>query len=325
MAGGKERVLRRRIKSVESSKKITRAMELIAASRIHKAQQRVAAARPYSEQITAVIRNLAAAGAGGSHPLLNARDEVRTVGFVVICADRGLAGGSNSGVLRQAERALKEEVAAGRDYRLILVGKKARDYFRFRGYTIAESFTGISDSPTYEDARAVGEAVRSRFEEGELDRVDIVYTQFLSVGTQRVVTRQFMPIEAETVTEAPTGPQADYEYEPEPDGILDQAGLTKVTTETIFSDTTANLIAELELDDVLGSGGFLTSPKVHKAVMKVKETSTDRVIPEAEIFHQKPAKYTTQSPDNIGISSDKSSLLFGSWRPGASAPRCCAA
>ena len=221
MAGGKERVLRRRIKSVESSKKITRAMELIAASRIHKAQQRVAAARPYSEQITAVIRNLAAAGAGGSHPLLNARDEVRTVGFVVICADRGLAGGYNSGVLRQAERALKEEVAAGRDYRLILVSKKARDYFRFRGYTIAESFTGISDSPTYEDARAVGEAVRSRFEEGELDRVDIVYTQFLSVGTQRVVTRQFMPIEAETVTEAPTGPQADYEYEPEPDGILD--------------------------------------------------------------------------------------------------------
>src|SRR5919205_1285909 len=106
MAGGKERVLRRRIKSVESSKKITRAMELIAASRIHKAQQRVAAARPYSEQITAVIR--------------------------VLAGDRGLAGGFNSGVLRQAENAIKEQVAQGRDYVLILVGKKARDYFRFR-------------------------------------------------------------------------------------------------------------------------------------------------------------------------------------------------
>jgi len=215
------REYRARIKSTESMKKITRAMELIAASRIHKAQQRVAAARPYSEQITAVIRNLASAGAGGGHPLLTARESVRNVGFVVICADRGLAGGYNSGVLRQAERALKEEVANGREYTLILVGKKARDYFRFRGYTIAASFTGFSDNPSYEDARAVGEEVRRRFEEGEVDRVDIVYTQFLSVDTQRVLTKQFMPIETEAVTEAPTGPQADYEYEPEPDAILD--------------------------------------------------------------------------------------------------------
>ena len=222
MAGGKERVLRRRIKSVESSKKITRAMELIAASRIHKAQQRVAAARPYSEQITAVIRNLAAAGAGGGHALLTERESVRTVGFVVICADRGLAGGYNSGVLRQAERALKEEVAAGREYVLILVGKKARDYFRFRGYTIDASFTGISDNPSYEHAREVAAEVRTRFEAGGVDRVDMVYTQFLSVGTQRVLTRQFMPIEAEAVIEAPTDAQADYEYEPEPESILDK-------------------------------------------------------------------------------------------------------
>ena len=220
MAGGKERVLRRRIKSVESSKKITRAMELIAASRIHKAQQRVAAARPYSEQITAVIRNLAAAGAGGGHPLLTPRETVTNVGFVVICADRGLAGGYNSGVLRQAERQIKDEVAAGHGYVLILVGKKARDYFRFRGYTIAASFTGMSDNPSYEDARAVGEEVRTRFEAEEIDRVELVYTQFLSVGTQRVLSRQFMPIEAEAVTEKPEGPQADYEYEPEPDEIL---------------------------------------------------------------------------------------------------------
>ncbi len=195
-------------------------MELIAASRIHKAQQRVAAARPYSEQITAVIRNLAAAGAGGGHPLLTPRETVTNVGFVVICADRGLAGGYNSGVLRQAERQIKDEVAAGHGYVLILVGKKARDYFRFRGYTIAASFTGMSDNPSYEDARAVGEEVRTRFEAEEIDRVELLYTQFLSVGTQRVLSRQFMPIEAEAVTEKPEGPQADYEYEPEPDDIL---------------------------------------------------------------------------------------------------------
>jgi F-type H+-transporting ATPase subunit gamma len=245
MAGGKERVLRRRIKSVESSKKITRAMELIAASRIHKAQQRVAAARPYSEQITAVIRNLASAGAGGSHPLLTPRDEVRTVGFVVLAGDRGLAGGYNSGVLRQAETALKEQIALGKEYCLILVGKKARDYFRFRGYTIAASFTGMVDNPAYEDARQVAEEVRTRFEAGELDRVELVYTQFLSVGTQIVQTRQMMPIEMDAVTEAPEGPRADYEYEPEPDSILDSL-LPRYAEARLFAamlDSTASFFA----------------------------------------------------------------------------------
>ncbi|MBV9253508.1 MAG: F0F1 ATP synthase subunit gamma [Actinobacteria bacterium] len=224
MAGGQERVLRRRIKSVESTKKITRAMELIAASRIVKAQQRVAAARPYSEQITEVIRNLAAAGAGGGgHPLLSERETITKVGFVVITADRGLAGGYNSGVIRAAERALKEEQGKGRDYALVLVGKKARDYFRFRGYRIDAAFTGMSDQPTYEDARAVAAEVMEKFEQGELDEVYLAYTQFLSVGTQKVVVRKFMPIESPAITEAPPdGPTADYEFEPSPEGILER-------------------------------------------------------------------------------------------------------
>ena len=223
MAGGKERVLRRRIKSVESTKKITKAMELIAASRIVKAQQRVAAARPYSEQITEVIRNLAAAGAGGSNPLLASRDEVRKVGFVVVTADRGLAGGYNSGVIRAAERSLIEHQANGRDYALFLIGKKANDYFRYRKYRIDEFFTGMSDQPHYEHAREVAAAVMERFESGEIDEVYLVYSQFLSVGSQRVVVRRFMPIEQAAITDAPAeGPQADYEYEPSPDEILER-------------------------------------------------------------------------------------------------------
>src|SRR2546421_4975735 len=153
MASGQERILRRRIRSVESTKKITRAMELISASRIVKAQQRVAAARPYSEQITEVIRNLARAGAGKSHPLLSERETINKVGFVVIAADRGLAGGYNSAVIKAAERSLKEHQAQGRDYSLILVGKKASDYFRFRGYRVDALFKGMTDQPRYEDAR----------------------------------------------------------------------------------------------------------------------------------------------------------------------------
>src|SRR3954470_15840227 len=114
MAGGQERVLRRRIKSVQSTKKITKAMELIAASRIVKAQQRVAAARPYSEQITEVIRNLAAAGAGTSHPLLQEPEQMRKVGYVVLSSDRGLAGGYNSSVIRAAERSIRNQQSKGR-------------------------------------------------------------------------------------------------------------------------------------------------------------------------------------------------------------------
>src|SRR5687768_8172743 len=196
MPGGAERVLRNRIRSVHSTKKITRAMELIAASRIVKAQARVAAARPYSEQITEVIRNLAAAGAGTSNPLLTPREDVRTVGYVVIAADRGLSGGYNSTLIRAAERQLQEDVAAGRDYKLVLVGKKAAKYFRFRGYQVEAAFEGMSDEPTYENAREVAASVVGLFESGGIDQVELAYTQFLSVATQRVRVARFLPLEA---------------------------------------------------------------------------------------------------------------------------------
>ena len=223
MAGGKERILRRRIKSIESTKKITKAMELIAASRIVRAQQRVAAARPYSEQITEVIRNLASAGAGGNNPLLAERETIARIGYVVVTADRGLAGGYNSGVIRATERSLVAEREQGRDYALFLLGKKAIDYFRFRKYDIEAAFTGMSDQPHYENAREVAAVVMAKFEAGEVDEVRLVYTQFLSVGTQRVVERRFMPIEQAAITETPAeGPQADYEYEPNPEGILER-------------------------------------------------------------------------------------------------------
>ena len=166
MAGGQERILKRRIRTVQSTKKITRAMELIAASRIVKAQARVKAARPYSDQITEVIHHLAQGGAGVSSPLLKPRDEIRKVAYVVLTADRGLCGAYNSTVIRQAERSLKAQQDAGRDYSLILVGKKADGYFRFRKYRIDATFTGMSDQPTYEDARQVARggarAVRGR-------------------------------------------------------------------------------------------------------------------------------------------------------------------
>ena len=231
MASGQERILRRRIKSVQSTKKITRAMELIAASRIVKAQQRVAAARPYSEQITAVMGNLAAGGAGLDHPLLQERDPVRKVGIIVISADRGLAGAYNSTVIRTAERALLAHQRDGRDYELTLAGRKAEGYFRYRGYRIGEAFSGFSEKPSYEDARTVAQGAMERYqlgsaEEGGVDQVELFYTRFFSMGTQRVVNVRLLPLEREAIADAGAasgdGPQAAYEFEPEPGQILER-------------------------------------------------------------------------------------------------------
>lgn len=220
MAGGQERALRRRIRSVQSTKKITRAMELIAATRVASAHQRATAARPYSEHLTEVIQNLAEAGGVVDHPLLRPVENLRRFAFVVITSDRGLAGPYNTSVIRAAERELQARRAEGADYSLVLVGKKAESYFRFRGYKIDAAFNGMSDKPTYENAREVATVVREAFEEGDVDEVVLVYTRFLSVASQRVAVRQFMPLTGVGVEEPSVGPLADYEFEPVPDEIL---------------------------------------------------------------------------------------------------------
>jgi F-type H+-transporting ATPase subunit gamma len=220
MAGGQERILRRRIRSVQSTKKITRAMELIAATRVVKAQQRAAAARPYAEQITAVIQDLASAGASLDHPLLREGGEVRKIAYVVITSDRGLAGAYNTSVIRAAEREIQDRRADGIDYELILIGKKAEGYFRFRNYRIHRAFNGMSDTPTFENAREVAEVVADLFQSGEVQQVQLVFTRFLSVGTQRVTVRRFMPLATEGLEAGSDGPSADYEFEPAPEGIL---------------------------------------------------------------------------------------------------------
>jgi F-type H+-transporting ATPase subunit gamma len=225
VAGGQERILRRRIKSVQSTKKITRAMELIAASRIQKAQQRVQAAVPYSEGITEVVRDLAAAGGAVQSPLLVPRAEIRTVGHVVIAADRGLAGGYNGSIVRAAEGEMKEEALHGRHYALFAVGRKVDSYFRYRDFRIDGAFTGFSESPTYEDARRIGQAVVAPFLAGEIDLVKLIYTRFITAGSQEVVIRPLLPLDRQVVEGGdgrPDGAQrAEYEFEPNPTAILE--------------------------------------------------------------------------------------------------------
>ena len=223
MAGGQERVLRRRIKSVQSTKKITKAMELIAASRIVKAQQRVAAARPYSEQITEVIRNLAAGGAGLNHPLLKQRDEIHTVAYVSITADRGLAGGYNTNVIRATERAMRADREAGpRDEALHRrqegAGLLPLPRHAHRGHVPRRHRPADLRGGPRDRARR-----RRRVRGRRVDTVELVYTQFLSAGSQRVVVRRFMPLDTSRLDEAAeSSATASYEFEPGPDAILDR-------------------------------------------------------------------------------------------------------
>jgi F-type H+-transporting ATPase subunit gamma len=223
MAGGQERILRGRIKAMQSTKKITRAMELIAGSRIVKAQQRVQAAVPYSEQITEVVKDLAAAGGTSDSPLLAGRPEVKTTCYVVMSADRGLCGGYNAGVQRAAEGEVKADVLAGKDYTIIPVGKKAQTYFRFRDYKLGQAFTGFTDQPSYDDARRIGEHVVELFTSGQVDTVELVYTRFITAGSQEVLLRPLVPLGGDAVAggDGKDSAGGDFEFEPDPLTILD--------------------------------------------------------------------------------------------------------
>ena len=224
MPGGQERALRRRINSVQSTKQITRAMELIAATRVVKAMTRANAARPYSTKMTGVIEDLAAGGVGIDDPLLRSSDTVSSIGFVVITSDRGLAGAYNSSVIRAAEREIMAAQTEGKEYKLVLVGKKAADYFRFRNYQIEASFSGMTDTPSYEDARVVATTVRDLFVSEAVDQVILAYQEFISMGTQRVAVRKFLPLESMQTVATEGGGDADsralFEFEPSPEGVL---------------------------------------------------------------------------------------------------------
>jgi F-type H+-transporting ATPase subunit gamma len=228
--GAQLRVYRRRIRSVQSTKKITRAMELIAASRIVKAQQRVQAAQPYSRQITRVISALASQTATIDHPLLQEQTDEKRAAVLVVTSDRGLAGGYNANALKtaaQLEELLRSE---GKEPVAYLVGRKAVSYYRFRGRHIEQSWTGFSEQPTYEAAREVADTLIDAFirteEEGGVGEIHVVHTDYVSALTQRPVANRVLPLVVEEVEMSEAAPPEGgalplYEFEPSPEALLD--------------------------------------------------------------------------------------------------------
>jgi F-type H+-transporting ATPase subunit gamma len=191
VAGGQERILRGRIRSVQATKKITRAMELIAASRIVKAQQRVAAAVPYSELITEVVRDLSAAGAGSSAPLLAGRETVKNVCYVVLTADRGLCGGFNNNIIKRVGALIADDYS-GKEVSVLCLGKKIKDVYKrtpnFYHNEKLESMEDIYADLRFELVAQVADEIMAQFLNKSFDKVVIVYNRFVNAAAQIVET-----------------------------------------------------------------------------------------------------------------------------------------
>ncbi|MET7424077.1 F0F1 ATP synthase subunit gamma [Dactylosporangium sp. NPDC005555] len=242
---GQVQALRRRIRTVKSTKKITKAQELVATSRIGKAQERVAASRPYAEAITGVLTALAS-NTNVDHPLLVPRNPVRRAGVLVVTSDRGLCGGYNANAIRQTEQLIARLRADGKQVALYVSGRKGVAYYRFRGREIAGSWTGFSEQPRFENAREIGETLIQAFVNGAddtaegpgpdgiygVDELYMVHTEFRSLMTQTPVARIVAPMEVEE--QQVSGPLPAYEFEPEAEELL-EALLPKYINTRIFA------------------------------------------------------------------------------------------
>ena len=222
MAGGQERILRRRIKSVAATRKITKAMELIAASQIAKSQARIAQNRPYRDGMKRIIVEAALGDPAVAKKMLVAPENVSQAVVLVISGDRGLSGAYNSSVMRAGERLVKQLRSEGAQVRLFVVGKKAPGFFRFRGMEVEQSFVGYADRPAFANAREVARAVAAPFTSGEAQQVHLVSTKFLSAGSQSVAIEQLLPLSMpETVVDdAPKKLKGYTEFEPEVEQLL---------------------------------------------------------------------------------------------------------
>src|SRR6266571_6006205 len=197
--GAELRAVRRRIRSVRSTMKITRAMELIAASQIRRAQARVKESRPYAELITRAIGDLTGQSESIEHPLLEVRERPEAAAVMVVTSDRGLAGAYNANVLRRTEELLAALREDRKEPKLYVAGKKAQSYFRFRERPVEKTWSGFSERPSYDAAKDIADTLIQAFLDREVDEIFGVYTDFVSALTQRAEARRFIPLVVEEV------------------------------------------------------------------------------------------------------------------------------
>jgi F-type H+-transporting ATPase subunit gamma len=208
------REIKRQIKSTQNTKQITRAMEMVSAANLRRAQRSAEAARPYSDKLKEVVQSIAAGSKGIKHPMLQSR-EVKKTGYLVITSDRGLAGGYNANVLRKVMTEIRENHKSTAEYSIFVIGRKGSNFFRKRNMPVVEEVTGVPDSPKFADIKHVATAAVKNFENGTYDQLFLVYNQFKNAITQIPTMIRLLPMEEVTGVAA-----ASYEYEPSPEGVL---------------------------------------------------------------------------------------------------------
>ena len=209
------REIKRKIKSVQNTKQITKAMEMVAAAKLRRAQEAAQNARPYADKLKEVVVNIAAGTKGVKHPMLLSRP-IKKTGYLVVTSDRGLAGGYNANVLRNLLKTINERHQSKDDYVLFVVGRKGRDYLRRRNLPIVEEVTGLSDNPSFADIKVVASKAVAQFADGTFDELYIHYNQFINALTQNAIEKRLLPLE--NVESSATG--ASYEYEPSAEEVL---------------------------------------------------------------------------------------------------------
>jgi F-type H+-transporting ATPase subunit gamma len=230
--------LKRRVRSITNTRKVTRAMELVASARLRRAQSRIEAMRPYADRMQELMAGVAQAAGNVRLPLLEQRENVQTVAIVPLTGDRGLAGGFNATVLRRSLALAREAEAAGQKVVWFPAGRRGGSTLRFRRLEVTQGWTGFSERPEYHDAQGIAHALSEAFVNGDVDRVVLVYNAFVSALVQKVTVSEVLPISPEVLrgetdaqeqaeTTAQTG---DFIYEPEPEEIL--ARLLPVYVET---------------------------------------------------------------------------------------------
>jgi len=219
MAGAGVREFKRRIRSVKNTQQITKAMEMVAAAKLRRAQESAEASRPYTEVLQGTLARLAAVSFDVRHPLLDKREDVRKVGYIVVTADRGLCGAYNTNIIRAAEQSIQED-DRNLETGIIAVGRKTRDFYRKRGNIDAE-FINLGDNVSYADAREVAQYVMNAYENGELDEVYLVYARFVNALRQIPTVTKLLPLETpEEDTSSESTRVIDYLYEPSAEEIL---------------------------------------------------------------------------------------------------------
>lgn len=210
--------IKRQIRSIQNTKQITKAMEMVAASKLRKAQIFAEAARPYADKLKEVISNIAASTSDISHPMLESR-EVKKTAYVVITSDSGLAGGYNANLLRMLMDQIREKHSDD-DYAIFVAGRKGRDFFNKRNVPILGEVTGLPDSPEFSDIQSIASKAVELFASEEVDEVNLVYNEFINPVVQHPVVKKLLPLAEMTSENSSNEATAMYEYEPSPEGVL---------------------------------------------------------------------------------------------------------